>query len=102
VTISPVVLTLLGLLVTAVSALLAGGVAWGRFSSALEALRADHAGLRADLKGVVSAISEVSLLRSHLHEARDEITRLRERAHAHASAIARLEERAERHPREQH
>lgn len=49
-TITPPLLTLLGLLVAAVSALIAGGVAWGRFAAALDQLRQDHRDLAALLE----------------------------------------------------
>lgn len=90
-TISPILLALCGLLLTALSALLAGGVAWGRFAAALERLREDHQGLRADLKTAVDALSSVPVMRQRLDAVEGEVRDLRAAKHTQASAVTRLE-----------
>jgi methyl-accepting chemotaxis protein len=90
-TLSPVLLTLCGLLLAALSALLAGGIAWGRFASALDQLRDDHKGLRADLKAAVEALTGVAVLRQRVEQLEGEVRDLRTAKHTTASTVTRLE-----------
>jgi hypothetical protein len=90
VTISPVVLTLVGFLLAAVSALLAGGVAWGRFAAALDSLRADHKALRDELKEAVHTLGGVAVLRSAVDSLDMEVRTLRQGRHDQASQLARM------------
>jgi outer membrane murein-binding lipoprotein Lpp len=93
--ISPIILTLFGFLLATVSALLAGGVAWGKFSSALETLRADHAALRNDLKEAVHTLGGVAVLRERVDSLTDDVRTLRQGRHDQAAQIARLTEQIE-------
>lgn len=94
-TISPVLLALLGLALSMISGLLAGGIAWGRFSGALETLRADHAALRGDLKEAIATLSGVAVLRDRVDTLNEEVRSLRQARHEQAAQIARLIEQAE-------
>lgn len=90
-TITPALLTLLGLLVASLSALLAGGVAWGRFASALEQLRSDHRDLRDDVRKGALDGAELAAHRQRLADHDAEIRSMRERLHKAESAATRLE-----------
>jgi len=90
-TLSPILLTLCGLLLAALSALLAGGIAWGRFASALEQLRDDHKGLREDLKKAVDALTGVPVMRQQIQSLEIEVRDLRDAKHRMASAITKME-----------
>lgn len=90
VTLTPALLTLLGLLVASLSALVAGGVAWGRFASALDQLRSDHADLRADVKRAAEAGQQIAVMQQSIADLRAEVTLLRERSHKSASEDTRL------------
>lgn len=90
-TLSPIILALCGFLLAAVSALIAGGVAWGRFASVIDQLREDHKALRADLKAAVEALTGVPVMRQRLDSLEAEVRDLRAEKHKQASTITRLE-----------
>jgi uncharacterized coiled-coil DUF342 family protein len=90
VTISPVILALLALLVSALGALLAGGVAWGRFAAALERLREDHRDLRTEVQRAVDAVSGLAVARTRLDALESEVRDLRAAKHSQASELATL------------
>lgn len=90
VTLTPALLALGGLLVAALSALIAGAIAWGRFAAALEQLRADHADLRADVKRAAEAGAQIAVLQQAVADLRAEVTLLRDRSHKSASEDTRL------------
>lgn len=94
-TLSPVLLTLLGFLLAAVSALIAGGIAWGRFAAALESLRSDHAALRAELKEAVHTLGDIAVLRTRVETLQAEVQSLRAARHDEAAKVARLGEAVE-------
>lgn len=95
VTLTPALLTLLGLLVAALSALIAGAVAWGRFSSALETLRADHADLRAEVRKGQADGAQLAAVAQRVADQAAEIKGLRDGRHDHAAMLARLSEKVE-------
>jgi uncharacterized protein (DUF3084 family) len=90
VTISPILLALLGLLVSALGALLAGGVAWGRFAAALDRLREDHRELRTEVQRAVDAVTGLAVARTRLDVLEAEVKDLRTAKHAAASELATL------------
>lgn len=59
-TISPVVVTLLGFLVAAVSALLAGGIAWGVFRATIERQGKEIAELASEVKALSGTVHDLS------------------------------------------
>lgn len=93
VTLTPALLALLGVLVAALSALVAGAVAWGRFSSALETLRADHADLRAEVRKGQADGAQLAAVAQRVADQAAEIKGLRDGRHDHAAMLARISER---------
>lgn len=92
-TITPVALTLIGLLIAAISALIAGGVAWGKFSSALDELRKDQALLREDVRRGQADGAHIAVMTSRVSTLEVEVKSLRENSHKQASMIATFEAR---------
>lgn len=90
VTLSTGTLALLGLLVAALSALLAGGIAWGRFSAVIEQLRADHADLRVEVRKGQADGAQIAVLSQRLADQDAEVKRLRQTAHDLGTALATL------------
>lgn len=78
---TPALLTLLGLLVASLSALVAGGVAWGRFAAALETLRSDHRDLAARVEKATADGQQIALLQQSVADLRAEVMSLRQKAH---------------------
>ena len=95
VTLTPALLALLGMLVAALSALVAGGVAWGRFAGALETLRGDHAELRADVRRAAEAGAQIGAIVQTIADLKAEVGALRDFKHKHGTAFERLAERVE-------
>lgn len=93
VTLTPALLTLLFGLVAALSALLAGGVAWGRFSAALETLRSDHADLRAEVRKGQADGAQLAAVAQRVADQAAEIKMLRDARHEQAATLARLSEK---------
>lgn len=93
VTLSTGTLALLGLLVAALSALLAGGVAWGRFSAVIDQLRADHADLRVEVRKGQADGAQIAAVAQRVADQAAEIKILRDARHEHGSSLARLSER---------
>jgi len=58
--ISPVVIALLGFLVAATSALLAGGVAWGVFRATLDRQREEISHLTGEVKALSITVNDLS------------------------------------------
>lgn len=58
--ISPVVIALLGFLVAAVSALLAGGIAWGVFRATLDRQREEITQLAGEVKALTGTVNDLS------------------------------------------
>ena len=77
-TISPVLLALCGLLLSALGAITAGGVAWGRFANALDRLREDHRETRDEVKRLVDTVTKHA------------VTQSRASKHSQASDLATL------------
>lgn len=90
VTLTPALLTLLFGLVASLSALIAGGVAWGKFSAALEQLRVDHAELRADVKKGAADGAQIATMQQSISDLRTEVNGLRQRAHKSETEAATL------------
>jgi hypothetical protein len=90
VTLTPGLLALGGLLVAALSALLAGGVAWGRFDAALTQIRSDHAELRADVKRAAESGAQIAVLQQAVADLRARVELLGTRSHQAASEATRL------------
>jgi len=93
VTLSTGTLALLGLLVAALSALLAGGVSWGRFSAALDQLRSDQRDLKDEVRKATADGQEIAVLRQRIADQGAEVKGLRDAKHDHGQALARLSER---------
>lgn len=90
-TISPVLFALLGFLLTALLALLAGGVAWGRVQAVLEQLRSDYRDLREELRRGAVDGAELAVQRQRLADHDAEIKSTRDRLHKIESHAARLD-----------
>lgn len=90
VTISPVLLALCGLLLSALGAVVAGGIAWGRFASALDRLREDHRELRTEVQRAVDAVTGLAIARQRIDTLEAEVKDLRSAKHSHASELAAL------------
>lgn len=88
--VTPPILTLLGLLIAAVSALIAGGVAWGRFAAALDQLRQDHRDLAARVERAIADGAEIGVLRQSLADLRAEVSALRDHRHRVSTDLARI------------
>lgn len=59
-TISPVVIALLGFLVAAVSSLLAGGIAWGVFRATIERQGREISDLASEVKALSGTVNDLS------------------------------------------
>ena len=90
-TISPVLLALCGLLLSALGAVIAGGVAWGRFAAALDRLREDHRETRDEVKRLVDTVTGLAVARTRIDALEAETRDLRAAKHTQASQITRLE-----------
>jgi len=91
VTLSPILLALLGLLLSALGAVVAGAVAWGRFAAALDRLREDHRELRVEVQRAVDAVTSIAVAKQRLDALEAEARDLRAAKHTQASSITRLE-----------
>lgn len=89
--ISPILLALLGLLLSALGAVVAGAIAWGRFAAALDRLREDHRETRDEVKKLVGEVTGVALAKQRLDALEAEVSKQRDARHAQASAITRIE-----------
>ena len=89
-TISPILLALCGLLLSALGAVVAGGIAWGRFASALDRLREDHRELRTEVQRAVDAVTGLAIARQRIDTLEAEVKDLRSAKHSHASELAAL------------
>lgn len=90
VTLSPVLLALCGLLLSALGAITAGGVAWGRFANALDRLREDHRETRDEVKRLVDTVTGLAIARQRIDTLEAEVKVLRDARHLQASEIATL------------
>ena len=89
-TLSPILLALLGLLLSALGAVVAGGIAWGRFASALDRLREDHRETRDEVKRLVDTVTKHAVTQSRVETLEVEVRDLRASKHSQASDLATL------------
>jgi len=103
-TVSPVALSVLGLLLVFCTTVATGAVTWGVFRAQLERLIEEQRELRSEVKKALALVTDIGILTQRLLVVESEVSALRLAAAGQSNEIIRLQTalRRSNHPHEAH